>query len=235
MDRVTRALEQRLGTLPERAQSQSTPAQAASPFARTLWPAESLPDCEGLTIPAQVNYVAKGADLFQLGYTWHGSAAVIAKSLRTGWLWEQVRVQGGAYGAFCHLDRLSGALVFASYRDPAVTRTLDIFDATAGHLRTASPKREDVERAIIGAISDIDAHLLPDAKGFVSLLRWLTGDGEEQRQRAREEVLATTAADFARFAEVLDLAARAGKVTVLGGRVALDDAAFTNWEKTSVL
>ena len=49
---------------------------------------------EALTIPAQVNYVAKGADLYRLGYQAHGSISVIAKHLNNAWLWDKVRVAG---------------------------------------------------------------------------------------------------------------------------------------------
>ena len=56
---------------------------------------------EGLTIPAQVNYVGKAANLYDLGYEFDGSAEVITGYLRMAYLWEKIRVQGGAYGAFC--------------------------------------------------------------------------------------------------------------------------------------
>ncbi len=55
---------------------------------------------EGLTIPAQVNYVGKAANLYDLGYEFDGSAEVITGYLRMAYLWEKVRVQGGAYGGF---------------------------------------------------------------------------------------------------------------------------------------
>ena len=86
---------------------------------------------EALIVPAQVNYVGKGCNIYDLGYTWHGSAHVITRHLRMGWLWDQVRVQGGAYGAFCALDRMSGSLALVSYRDPNVEKTLATYDATA--------------------------------------------------------------------------------------------------------
>ncbi len=60
---------------------------------------------EGLTIPAQVNYVGKGANLYDLGYEYDGSAEVITGYLRLAYLWEKIRVQGGAYGGFCRLRR----------------------------------------------------------------------------------------------------------------------------------
>jgi Zn-dependent M16 (insulinase) family peptidase len=51
-------------------------------------------------------------------------------------------------------------------------------------------------QAIIGAIGEIDAYQLPDAKGFTALNRYLLGVTDEERQRRREEVLGTSNKDF---------------------------------------
>ncbi|MCX7977114.1 MAG: hypothetical protein N2646_08575, partial [Bellilinea sp.] len=64
------------------------------------WSKGSLPEVEGLAMPLQVNFVGKGANLYEHGYTFHGSALVIVPYLRGSYLWEKVRVQGGAYGGF---------------------------------------------------------------------------------------------------------------------------------------
>ena len=100
-------------------------ALPAAPAA-ARWLAEQGARFEGLTIPAQVNYVGKGADLYRLGYKPSGAASVISKYLRTTWLWEKVRVQGGAYGGFCLFDHRSGGFTYLSYRDPNLLATLDV-------------------------------------------------------------------------------------------------------------
>jgi Zn-dependent M16 (insulinase) family peptidase len=181
-------------------------------------PGPRYPKNEGLTIPAQVNYVGKGCSAYSAGYRFHGSSLVVMRYLRTAWLWNQVRVKGGAYGAFCALDRLSGTITFTSYRDPNLSKTLDAFDRSAGFLRNCAVERQEITKAVIGAIGDMDAPMLPDAKGFTALARHLRGDTEEIRQRIREEVLGTEAAHFRDFAEVLDALARDGIVKVLGAQ-----------------
>ena len=169
-----------------------------------------------MVIPARVNYVGKGVNLADLGYRFHGSALAVMSYLRTSWLWDRIRVQGGAYGASSLLDRLSGILTFVSYRDPNLVKTLDAFDGTAEFLKNLDLSADDLAKAIIGAIGSLDAHLLPDAKGFVGLLRYLTNDSEERRQIMREELLATTAQDFRDFADTLGRIGKTGIVKVLG-------------------
>lgn len=72
----------------------------------------------GTLCPApQVNYVAKGANLYQdAGYSLSGAAYVAEKYLGNTWLWDRVRVVGGAYGGFCSFDSHSGNFTYLSYR-----------------------------------------------------------------------------------------------------------------------
>ena len=194
------------------------------PTAIESWQPRLFPEFEGIMIPSQVNYVGKGADLYRAGYELHGSSKVITGYLRTSWLWEKVRVQGGAYGGFCLFDRISGVFTYVSYRDPNLLKTIENFDGTAKFLRTADLSDDEVRKAIIGAIGDLDSYMLPDMKGYVSMLRHLTGDSEEVRQRMRDQILGTTAKDFRAFAEVLEKVNRDGIVKVLGAQAAIDSA-----------
>jgi hypothetical protein len=188
---------------------------------RQSWFTPALPDFEGLTIPAQVNYVGKGANLYELGYQMNGSIAVITNFIRTSWLWDRVRVQGGAYGGFCSFDQESGGLTFLSYRDPNLLGTLEIYNKTSGFLRELDLSESEVSKSIIGAIGKLDAYQLPDAKGYSSMARYLIGLSDESRQRYRDEILATTVADFKAFAEVLEEVNRQGQVVVMGSAEAI--------------
>ncbi|MFQ5904099.1 MAG: insulinase family protein, partial [Candidatus Binatia bacterium] len=188
------------------------------------WSSKKIPDIEGMIIPAQVNYVAKGTNIYQSGYCFHGSAHVICRYLRSTWLWERVRVQGGAYGAYCLFDRFSGVLAFVSYRDPNLLRTLEAFDETARFLRNIELHEDELKRSIIGTIGDIDKYRLPDAKGYTSMVRHLSGETDEERQKVREEVLSTRAADFRAFAQALEMVKEKGLVKVLGSESAIQEA-----------
>ncbi len=178
---------------------------------------------EGLSIPAQVNYVGKGHNLFDEGYAAHGSAHVISGYLRTSWLWDRIRVQGGAYGAFSMFDRISGTFTLVSYRDPNLLKTLDNFDQAAGFLRNTPLNEAELHKAIIGAIGKVDTYRLPDTKGYVSMLRYLVGETDAMRRQKREEILGTSIEDFRRFGELLENFTKKGIVKVLGSETALKE------------
>lgn len=200
----------------------------ATPSPRQAWRLVNGARSEGLQIPAQVNYVGKGADLYRLGYEPDGSVDVILNYLRTSWLWEKIRVQGGAYGAFCVFNHRSGVFTYLSYRDPNLLETLANFDAAASYLRRLDLSQDELTKSIIGAIGDMDAYQLPDAKGFTSMTRYLAGDSDESRQIWREQILTTTVEDFHRFGEALDVLNKHGRVVVLGAPEAIEQANAIN-------
>lgn len=104
----------------------SLPAAAAAP---AEWVGALPRQNEALVVPTQVNYVCKAANLYEdAGYKLSGSSYVINKLLGTTWLWDRVRVSGGAYGGFCDFDTHSGMFTYSSYRDPNLLKTVDVYD-----------------------------------------------------------------------------------------------------------
>jgi Zn-dependent M16 (insulinase) family peptidase len=180
-----------------------------------VWTPPALPRSEALTAPTRVNYVGCAANLFDAGYTMHGSALVITRYLQTAWLWEKIRVQGGAYGGMCGFDQRSGVFTFASYRDPNLQASLDTYRATGDFLKNLTLSEDELTRALIGAIGQLDAHQLPDAKGYSDCVRFLLGYSDKDRQRLRDEVLATTQEHFRAFGEMLTSAFEQPAVAVL--------------------
>ena len=200
---------------------ETLPESGAAPASRTV--PDFLPR-EGLAIPAQVNYVGKGCDVTAHGFAFTGAALAVNKLIRTGYLWEKVRVQGGAYGAFCLMDRVAGTLSFVSYRDPNVADTVAAFDGVAGYLENLDLSRDELEKSIIGAIGEIDSYQLPDAKGYTAMVRYLTGQDEAYLQAVRDQALSATAGDFRDFAQAVRINAEHGDVVVLGDSLAMENA-----------
>jgi hypothetical protein len=79
-------------------------------------------------------------------------------------------------------------------------------------------------KSIIGALRVYDPYQLPEAKGFTSLTRMLSGETDPFRQALREELLGTTAQDFAAFAEALQAVAREGHIVTVGSADQLEKA-----------
>ncbi|WP_147819668.1 insulinase family protein [Salidesulfovibrio onnuriiensis] len=177
---------------------------------------DPLPQREGLAIPSQVNYVGKGCNVYEHGFEFVGAVHAASKFLRTSYLWEKVRVQGGAYGGFCLFDRTSGSFNFVSYRDPNVEKTIQAYDGVADFLENLEVPQDELEKSIIGAIGELDTYMLPDAKGFAATARELVGETDAFRQEVRDQILSTTREDFKKLAQAARIVAENGAITVLG-------------------
>ena len=149
-----------------------------------------------------------------------------SRFLNTGYLWDTVRVMGGAYGASGSFSAVSGRYLFSSYRDPNVTNTLRAYDKAAQSIRVESEvlSEADVLEAVIGAIGDLDSPQSPDQKGFAALSQFLHGGTQADRQLWRDEVLATTALDFSDFGKRLSKLGESGSVVVVGSESSLEAA-----------
>lgn len=179
---------------------------------------------EGFVVPSQVNYVVKGGPIYQPGDDVSGSSSVVSRFLSLHYLWDNVRVMGGAYGGFARFSETSGRFVFMSYRDPNLKGTLDIYDGAAEALSGTHVTKEDILQGIIGAVGDLDSPLSPDQKGYSSMVQYLTGESSGDRQKWRDQVLNTSEKDFKDFASALKKVSESGSVAVVGSQAAFDEA-----------
>lgn len=180
------------------------------------WTRMELPANEALVAPAQINYVGQLVDLGHCDWTFSGAHLVINRYIRNSWLWDEVRVKGGAYGASSSIDQEQKSMLFTSYRDPNIRQTLAAYKSTARFLQTDIPTADVVEQAIIGTIGEVDSFRLPDALGYSAFIRHLLGITEEERQQARDEILGTSASCFATFGAQLEAAFNRTNTVIVG-------------------
>lgn len=163
-----------------------------------------------------VQYVGKGVNLYDLGFEFTGKFDAIKAILRTGYLWDRVRVQGGAYGCSLSFDSFTGDLGVVSYRDPNLGETLNVFDGIAEFLETVNLSGKELEKVVIGTVGHLDPPLTPDRKGAISRTEYLTGLSQEIRQQRRDELFSVTMRDVNEFAHWFREFRDRGHVCVLG-------------------
>ncbi|MDD2332613.1 MAG: peptidase M16, partial [Candidatus Cloacimonetes bacterium] len=150
-----------------------------------------------------VQYVAKGGNFFRKGYSYTGKLRVLNNILENEYLYQNIRVQGGAYGAFSGFE-LNGYQYFCSYRDPNLDNTLLVYDNAGDFIRNFKCSKWEFDRYIIGVISDLDYPFSPETKAGISDSDFITDFKAEDRQQIRNEVLSTKLEDLAAYADMLD-------------------------------
>ena len=157
---------------------------------------------EGVITGANVQYVCQVANYEAFDEEYRGSMAVAGRMLSTSYLHNQIRAQGGAYGAGLSIAT-DGTIGAYSYRDPQIRRTLDVYATLADQLEQLELSEEELTMYIIGSMGAFDPPRTPQAEGANDLRNYLSGRTYEEQQRWLDQALATTQEDLAAIGGIL--------------------------------
>jgi len=175
---------------------------------------------EGLIIPSSVSHTALAARSPEVAEML-GTMRVVRSVLSYGYLWNEVRVQGGAYGTGFYARR-SGVIGFYSYRDPSPRESLECFMRAPGYLRSLAESGEELTDYIIGAFGEYDALLSPKQRIAAAISDRLSGWSPEKELALRREMLSVDAAALLRAADVIEDALRDSRIAVAASEKVLD-------------
>ena len=173
------------------------------------------PDNEGLMTSSKVQYVAKAMNFSKFGIDYSGSMQVLRSIVNYDYLWNKVRVQGGAYGCFSGFKR-NGNLFVTSYRDPNLDTTLDVYNKIYEYLQNFKADNREMTKYIIGTISDFDMPLTPQMKGERADEYYIRHISFEDLQKERDEVLETRQDTIKGFAPLMEKFMKENNICVLG-------------------
>ena len=175
---------------------------------------------EGFRASSQVQYVATAGNFRDAGFDYTGHLSVLQIIFSYDYLWINVRVQGGAYGAMCAFSR-GGISYLTSYRDPKLKETYEIYKNAYKYVENFDVNDRDMLKYIIGTISKLDSPLAPSTLGDISFIAYLAGLTDEMAQKERDEVLSTTAADIRALAPLIKSITDSNTICVIGGEEAV--------------
>ncbi|MCR5032165.1 MAG: insulinase family protein [Lachnospiraceae bacterium] len=158
---------------------------------------------EGFMNSSQVLYVALAGDYSKKGLTFTGALRVLKILMSYDYLWNNVRVKGGAYDCMCKFGK-NGECVFASYRDPELKKTLEVYRHAAEYIRNVKLSEREITQYIIGTISSMDTPKTPAIKGSYSQNVYLTRQTVEELQKERDQVLSVTEETIHSLADYID-------------------------------
>jgi len=178
---------------------------------------------EAFKTSGQVQYVARSGNFFKAGYEYTGALDVLKIIMSYDYLWNNIRVKGGAYGCMCGFSSISGNAYFTSYRDPNIKETNEVYEKAADYVRNFTADERDMTKYIIGTISGIDTPRTPSTKGNVSMGAYLSGTTEEDIQKQRDEILNVTKEDICALADIVKAVIDAGNICVIGNEKKIEE------------
>lgn len=157
---------------------------------------------EGYQSSSQVQYVCRAGNFLKGDLQYHGALRILKGIMNNEYLWNNVRVKGGAYGCMCSFGK-SGDSYFVSYRDPNLAKTIEVFEQAPEFVESFAGDERAMTQAVIGTISEMDIPMNPAAKGLRAMSLYLTNQTVEDLQTERNQVLDATAEDIRALAAQL--------------------------------
>lgn len=147
---------------------------------------------EGFMTSSQVQYVCRAGNFVKKGLPYTGALRVLKVMMGYDYLWNRIRVKGGAYGCMCNFGKL-GDSYFVSYRDPNLKNTVEVYENAADYIASFEADERTITQYIIGAVSELDVPMTPASKGVYSMTGYLTNLTYERIQKERDELLCVSA------------------------------------------
>lgn len=195
-------------------------------FMEAVGPEQCVIHCEkkneGFKTSSKVQYVARVGNFVDEGLSYTGALQILKVILSYDYLWQNIRVKGGAYGCMSNFTRL-GEGYFVSYRDPNLEKTNEVYEGVVDYLKEFSVGEREMTKYIIGTISNIDQPMTPAAKGDRSMNLYMNHVSEEIIRKERAQILDATEEDIRALAEIVEAVLKNNYFCVIGSEEKIEE------------
>ncbi|MCR5686326.1 MAG: insulinase family protein [Lachnospiraceae bacterium] len=190
---------------------------------------------EAFKSSGEVNYISKVGHFTDTSAKNMAAITILRVILSRDYLYNRIRVLGGAYGCGFNFSELKNTGVFYSYRDPQVKNTLEVYDKAADFVAGFDADEREMTKYVIGTMGDLDQPLSPAGKCARSLSGYMSGFDPEGRQQIRNYIIDATPADIRAAAESIRQITQTGAICAVGSESALNENAGLFKEVKSLL
>lgn len=176
---------------------------------------------EAYVTAQDVNYVATAADAADK-FEYTGAAKVLATTIRYSYLWNEIRVKGGAYGSLYNHQR-NGSFALSSYRDPNIRKTLAAYKKLPDFIEQIDLSDSELLKYIVGTISPMEQPKSAFSKGLTAFNRLKTGVTREELVHLKEEILAVDSKTLAMLHKGLESVLEESTVVVIGNKAQIEN------------
>ena len=207
-----------------------SPRTAATKELYVPWPEDKR---EAFIIPSDVTYLARACDPRTLEIETDGTWSVASNALSYDYLWNEIRVKGGAYGCGFRSPSPRHAS-FYTYRDPAIDPSLARIEAAGDWLASFDPDAGTFEGFIVSCVSGMDAPLKPYALTKRRNAEYFCKTPSGKRAERRQQMLESTPDALRALAADISRIAREAPACVFAGREAIE-ASEVDWNVVELM
>ena len=161
------------------------------------------PKKEALIVPSGVSYDVLATNLKDIEHEFSGRDVVLSHILSYDYLWNEIRVKGGAYGAGFAITKISDTF-FYSYRDPNVKNTYEVYRNVINYLDNFNPPKKEFTNYVIGAVGGISSPI--STVGLIDTwdVNYLIGVTKKDKIKLKKEALKTTLKDIKDYKKIFE-------------------------------
>lgn len=177
---------------------------------------------EGFKTSSKVQYVARVGNFIDYGAEYTGALQILKVILSYDYLWQNLRVKGGAYGCMSSFNRI-GEGYFISYRDPNLKKTMETYEGIVEYLNNFTIDERDMTKYVIGTISNIDRPMTPSSKGDRSMNLYMNHVTADMILKERMEILEAGQEDIRKLSKVVEAVLSANQLCVIGNEEKIEE------------
>ncbi len=171
---------------------------------------------EGIIIPADISFACMGGALDGFD-SYDGSMAVASKIISLVYLWNKIRVQGGAYGTGFIISQ-NGIMLCYSYRDPNACGSIKTYKGISGFLDDFCNNTKDIDGYIIGTVAGVSPFMQSKVKGAKADENYRRGITDEDRKNILHEMLDASSEKIKKLCQKLDSTLSDCGICVIGSK-----------------
>ncbi len=184
---------------------------------------------ELIRIPSGVSYAGADNHLNRYNLKYNGAMKVLTNILSYEYLWNEVRVKGGAYGCGCRANA-AGSFSFYSYRDPQAVNSESVFDGAADFLRNFLVNAKSIDNFILSSIASTEPLESLRDMGQSAEADFLADITPDDRKRYRNEMLNTTPAELLAMCDTVETLTRESARCIVGNPIHCDEG----WKELNI-
>ncbi len=172
---------------------------------------------KAIIIPSEVSYNVVANDLSKYDQDYNGHLRLISHICTYDYLWNNVRVKGGAYGTSMSINKLN-VMALTSYRDPNVDGTYKAYSSLSTYLKEFNVEDNDFKNYIIGCLGNYDSPLSPSLQASFGDAMYLTHTTKKEREMTKKEIISSTIEDVNSFAPIVEKLISEGAQVTIGNK-----------------
>lgn len=172
---------------------------------------------EAIVINSEVQYVGMGGNYKEQGYKWDGRLNLVKNLIDQAFLWQAVRVAGGAYGCASYITR-KGELGFVSYRDPKLEESYQAYSFVPEFIRNIEMSQDDLREFIIGTLNGYMPVQTAWSKTLSELMARRNGYTYEDKVKEWQAILNAKVEDLREFAALYEAVIESPYLCTVGSK-----------------